>query len=775
MYESAPTNESSLRKENRTLKLKIDDLEQTLSELELSNSHANNKVSSATLLEKALFTIIMLLSAIPVYFVMTDLWLGKKISITAVDELWWSILPLRELVYPRYFLIIFCAIVLATLGIIFWRKGPMLAFSNLNLGEKVSFNEQVDQQQYRIGKYLFICALLITNFSAGYMLLKGRIPGWELLLTLALYISGRIVTEYPIEGIKQYFQERRQLLVDAVIFIIALCSLLYNIFGESKPNFIFFLLFIFASINFLRHRKKIPLIFWVSASSLVALTWKINGWEYVVIGDEYSFYTVVHEILENRNAWEIVNHTFNGNLVYGTHPYFSSYIHYFFMKLFDSHNFGWRFSNPFLVASSLFFYYYFFRTFIIRRTALTTVILLGFSHYLLSFSKIGYNNLQAFFALGLILAAFAWTLKSMNLASFSILGLSIGICFYLYPAALYIIPLPFLGLLFFYPPVTKEAIKHWSWMIVSFALLFYPLLLQTNYWGSKIAGTFFYTDVTNSASALLKNISLNILYTSLSFLYIPDQTHYVSTGYMDPFSSVFIMIGSVFLVVLVFRRNKSALFLALSFFWMFFIVGTTHGRSFPTATRMFLLLPWLALFAAFGLEWCAERAALLFRTDRKRFLSLATSLIVIVNLYQAYVIDIKNMPQYHTLAPLFVKTVRKINSNTHIPPKSYAFVTQPGWDTSGMATIQRAYLVPDSPRQLIDLPVEGNQLPESAAGLVSQRDVVIIVNADIDGNIMAQVGAQLQNWDKSLCEIRNEKGTLQFQLWHSGDLAWLCQ
>jgi hypothetical protein len=244
---------------------------------------------------------------------------------------------------------------------------------------------------------------------------------------------------------------------------------------------------------------------------------------------------------------------------------------------------------------------------------------------------------------------------------------------------------------------------------------------------------------------------------------------------MDPLSSIFIVIGFAVLAKLAFGRNKSALFLALSFLWMFFIVGATHGRNFPTATRSFLLLPWFALFTTFGLEWCAEKAFLFFNVNRRSLINLTVGLIVMVNLYEAYVIDIQNMAQYHTLAPMFVKTVREINANTKVPPKSYAFVAPPGWDISGMAVIQRVYLVPDSPRQLINLPVEGNQLPESDAELISQRDVVTIVKADIDNVTMAQVDAQLTNWGKSMCEIRNNKGTLQFQLWHSGDLAWLCQ
>jgi 4-amino-4-deoxy-L-arabinose transferase-like glycosyltransferase len=118
------------------------------------------------------------------------------------------------------------------------------------------------------------------------------------------------------------------------------------------------------------------------------------------------------------------------------------------MKLFDNRNFGWRFSNPFLMACSLPFFYYFFKAFVSQRIALMAVILLGFSHYLLSFSKIGYNNLQALFATGLVLASLTWALQSMKPIAFSATGLVMGLCFYIYPAALYVVPLPVLNLVF---------------------------------------------------------------------------------------------------------------------------------------------------------------------------------------------------------------------------------------------------------------------------------------------------------------------------------------
>ncbi len=775
MAETAQPEESPLKKENIALRKKIDELEQVLGNIEAGKSSMMDGVDQTLWQKRALFMSLLLAGTIPAWFVIRDRWLGKAIDLEAVDKFWQSMSVLRSLGYPHYFLIIFICVIFTWAVVLIWGKGPLLAFSNLSIGTVISLDIQTHTKQRRTGRYLVACAIIIANISFGIALFTGRIPGWELIAALAIYITGWILRDYAFDQFKQYFQEHGRFLLDAAIFVIATCSVLYAMYGESKPNFIFFPLFILANVNFLKHRKETPAIFWVSIASLVAMTWKINGWEYVVIGDEYSFYTEIRNIIEQRTAWELINTTFNGNFVYGTHPYFSSYIHNFFMKMFDNHNFGWRFSNPFLTASSLFFFYYFFKSFIPQRTALIAVIVLGASHYLMSFSKIGYNNLQAFFALGLVLAAFALAIKSLRVVSFVWLGLSIGLCFYLYPASLYITPLPIIGLLIYFPPNTRDALKLWGWMIISASLLIYPLVVQPGYWEAKIAGTFLYTDVSASTGALIHNIFLNVLYTSLSFLYIPEQTHYVSTGYMDPISSIVIIMGTAYLVKLAFSKNRSALFLALSFLVMFFIVGATHGRDFPTATRMFLLLPWFALFASYGIEWCAEKASTLFNVNNRNMVALATGLIVIANLYHAYVIDIRNMQQYHTLAPMFVKTVREIQANPSIPTKSYYFVAPPGWNTDGMEIIQKVYLVPESPRQIVNLPVEGEKLPESAASLAGERDIVIIVMGDMDSNIRAQVDTQLEGWGKSMCEIKNESGGLQFQLWHSGDLGWLCQ
>ena len=769
MSNDATTDEIALEPENQSLPKSADQADHTSSARIGRIRNAVSVVSKFTA-----YGLILIASAIPSYLVLRERWLQKIVYIESVSNFWWNTPVLSSIAYPQYFLFIFICTLITILLVLIWREDPRLVFSNFRVGSSESA-EVTASRQPRTGHYLLVVAMIVFDISAMWMIVKQRIPSWDLLIALLLFLSGLVLLERNRPSLREVLHTYGRFWLDVALLLVAVTCALYAAFGEPKPNLIFYVLLGFALLNFLQHRRQTPMLFWVCIASLVALTWKINDWHYVVIGDEYSFFIEIQGILDKRTPLQLIDTIFNGTFVYGTHPYLSSHIQNIFMKLFDNRNFGWRFSNPVLVACSLPLYYYFFKAFVSRKLALLSVTMLGFSHYLLSFSKIGYNNLQALFVMAAVLAAFVWALRSMRPVAFCITGLLMGLCFYVYPAALYVIPLPLLGFLIFMPPTNREAIKRWAWTIASMALLFYPLTVQPEYWQAKVAGTFLYTEAGYSFGAFVDNFSRNMLYSGFSYLYIPEQSHFVSIGYLDLLSSAFVVIGFVVLFKSVLQRNRSALFLMLSFVFMFLIVGATHGRNFPTTTRMFLLLPWFVLFTAFGVRWIVDSANMLFHVNSRKLQTVFAGAIVLLNLYQAYVVDIWNMPQYHTMAPMFVKIARAIDANLETPHKSYAFVGGPTWNTDGMVIIQGAYLVPDSPRQIIHLPVEGNQLPATTQDLASQRDIVVIVKSDMDPDIVAHVNTQLESWGKSMCEIRNERGTLQFYLWHSGDLDWVCR
>ncbi|HAE58374.1 MAG TPA: hypothetical protein DCG54_02415 [Anaerolineae bacterium] len=767
-----------LAEENETLKQRIDELEQALDKSLEWNLSASPSIKAGTLNwpKLLLFLVTIFASVIPVYFVIQERWNKNLISIRVIDEMWWAVPFFRELAFPRFFLIVFALLIVIWAIVLCWPVRAQLAFSKFNVG-KTQEDAPLSDFKKKLWLGLIIAAFGIAVIGAvATLFIKERIPGWELLLALSLYLAGWAVKELSIAKIRDFLVTRGRLILDSVIFIIALSGALYAFWGSNNgPHLIFYLLFIIASINLVKHFRQIHPIFWISIISLVAMTWNIDAWEYVVIGDEYAFYKEIRNILENRTAWELVNATFNGTFVYGSHPYFSSYIHNLFMKLFDNQNFGWRFSNPVVVASSLSFFYYSFKHFIPRQHAFVVVIFLGFSHYLISFSKIGYNNLQALFGLGLILAVFTWALKSGRNVAFAFLGLAMGLCFYLYPAALYIVPLPIFGLLIFAPPVSKDRLKQWSWILVSMLLLIYPLFYQPQYWQEKLAGTLLHINFASAGQSPLANIINNFFYAFFSYLYTIEETHFVSTSFADPLSSTFIVFGMATLIGLAWKKNRSALFLGGSFLFFVVVVGASHGRQFPPTTRMFMLLPWYGLFCAYGIEWVMEKADSLYSINGRNILILILSSIVLVNLYQSYKVDIQRVDQYQGESALFIKLVREISATEDVSKKMYYFVENSSWNTDGLEIIQQVYGYPESPAQLKALYVDENgRLPENAQEIVSSNQSIILVKTNLNESLRANVDQQLQEWGLVSCQICNPNGVVYFDVWHTGELDWFC-
>jgi 4-amino-4-deoxy-L-arabinose transferase-like glycosyltransferase len=725
--------------------------------------------------KQAAFIIFIGLSTVPSILVIQDRWLGQVSNTINIDSNWWDSLVSLPLIYPGYFVFIFGLIIFLWLMVFAWEQSPPLSLST-NRSQTTSLmpkNIEVDEILKKRSSIFILAALGMATISAGIAVQTKRIPGWELILTIGIYTYGSILMDHRRE-ITKYFLNHIVLVLDACLLASTFCGVIYVLSGEARHVLIFYFIFLLTSLHLYISKRSLPLIFWISIASLFALTWKINGWEYTVIGDEYAFYNAnLH--LDGSTFWTLVNSTFRGGLVYGAHPYLSSYIQAVFMEIFGRQNFGWRFSNPFLVYASLFLFYYFFEYFTSKRTALIIVILLGFSHYLMSFAKIGYNNLQAFFALSLVLAILTYSLKSTKPTAFAFLGLAMGFCFYVYPAALYVMPLPFFGLLIFLPPTNQDSIKRWGWMILSCLLVIYPLFFQPKYWQEKIPGTFLFTQMDSSAAKILKNILSNTVYSLFSYLYIPEESHFVSTGYLDPLSSIFVIFGSAVVIRMIIQRRKDAIFLFLCFASFLILVGATHGRDFPSATRMFLLLPWFALFAAYGMEWTFEKLKLLFKMEPKTLLTILLGGIILLNLYNTYVVDIYRSAQYHNAQSLFIRTVNLINDAKNISPKSYYFIAEGEWNIEAINLLQRAYRITDSPSQIMNLPVEKSLIPANSEAIIRSQDTIVIIWAYLDRNTIKAVDTQLNQWGKSMCEIKNEQGVTGFQLWHSGDLSWLCE
>lgn len=197
-----------------------------------------------------------------------------------------------------------------------------------------------------------------------------------------------------------------------------------------------------------------------------------------------------------------------------------------------------------MAALSIPFFYFFFKEFLNRRTALTACFFLAVSEYLINFSKIGYVSLQSLFALSVSMAAATWAVRSGKMAAFAAAGAALAMNFYFFGVALVGIPLAGLLVLWFVPPLTRLAWRRWGVLTAGFGVLFFPLLLQPAYWETGFRFTVFGGFEGGSPSDSLLQIIFNRVVTAwFSYLYSPNESHFVAVSFVDWGTAILIGIG----------------------------------------------------------------------------------------------------------------------------------------------------------------------------------------------------------------------------------------
>jgi hypothetical protein len=199
--------------------------------------------------------------------------------------------------------------------------------------------------------------------------------------------------EFSVESVWQAISQNQGPLLAMLLAHVALVAFLANTFTTQQSVWVFNLLLILAAINLLRHYRQAGAVFWLISLALVLFTLYINGWWYSIVGDEFIFFDYACDIAQKQNWLTIGENLFRGDWAYGMHPYLSSLIQAVLVKLLGCNNFGWRFSSLYLSALAVGLFYL-FKTFVPRRVALVAALFLACSHYIMTFGKIGYNNLS---------------------------------------------------------------------------------------------------------------------------------------------------------------------------------------------------------------------------------------------------------------------------------------------------------------------------------------------------------------------------------------------
>jgi hypothetical protein len=528
-------------------------LEQRVAELEAQLAQARAALPARIDWRKKrtpllLLSAAILLALIPSLLVFLDRWLRNRSLADLTRGLWCRLGPLCRSALPSYFAIAFLAI-LALFVLVWILKGNRLFRGNTQPIEPDSGPAAMSGRQAATARVLILGSAALLMALGLVSLVRQALPGWFYALAFVAYLLGWFLRELPAAAIADCWRKNAGWLMPLLLVTAALVATLASMYGSFRFQWFYAVLLALALVNLRSHYRQVPAILWVMLLALVLYTVNQDAWWLSAIGDEYAFFLHARGVVENKSLSAIGPLLFNGQGVYGTHPHFSSLLHAAFMWLLGVDSFGWRFGNAFLSALAVGLLYRFYKLFVSERVALVGAFLLATSHYIMSFGKIGYNNLQALFAMSLVLWAAAWAIRSSRPMAYGVAGAAAGLCFYVYPASLYILPVALLLMLLYAPPTSKPALRRWGLMIVPLLFLLLPLAVQPEYWGAKLPGTFFYRpELVQTEGALLGHLASNMVYALFSFLYAPAEGLFVASSFVDPITGALVLIGIAYLL-----------------------------------------------------------------------------------------------------------------------------------------------------------------------------------------------------------------------------------
>jgi hypothetical protein len=719
-----------------------------------------------------LLTLVLLLAAVPSALVVLDRWLNLPQIHYLLSDYRCKVPFLCQLPLPEYFLVVIVCL-LAT--------GVLIAL--FPLGEQTFLEHPVEIQltesvvpatQLTASRVLRWVSLAGFALVATLSLIHRNFPGWELALVAGAYAAGWFLRDVSLVRIGEILRENGGWLSVCGLAHLALVVFLAVYYSAPAYLPIATLVLILTVLFLIGFRRRIPAIYWIFSLGLILFSININGWWTSVSGDEYGFYVSARTILEKTNFSEIAARLFDEQGVYGQNPYFGSIVQSIFLRIFGTQGFGWRFSNIYLIALSLLFFYVFFRTFLDRRVALLACCFLAASHYLMNFSKIGYVSLQSFFTLSLSLAAAAWAARSGRMAAYALAGLVLAMNFYAYGVALVSIPLALLLLLCYAPPISRPAILRWTVLAAGFGMLVFPLLFQPAFWKMGFGFTVFSSVANQAPSIGIAQFLINrILPSVFSYLYLTNESHFVSMSFADCVTAVFIGIG-FFAILYRIRRSRFAVFFLIGWVLLLTVAGIIGSPDLPSTTRMFVVLPWWAAAAAIGLMWLWGQVHPAGRAYGKVLFGGFLAILIATNLYYANVISYHRWLDRQGFEALVLRLAEATQGQRAGNPQNYVFLTYEGWSLDPFLRFVEIYPRIWSGVQFQKVVVADPTLPESALTVLTDPQSILFVVPTLPPDWQEGYRVSLQALGDLGCPVYSSSGKWEFDMYVPKAMAWMC-
>lgn len=308
-------------------------------------------------------------------------------------------------------------------------------------------------------------------------------------------------------------------------------------------------------------------------------------------------------------------------------------------------------------------------------------------------------------------------------------------------------------------------------------MLVIPLVFQANYWADKFQRTFEYNQtVWQSFVTAADHFFSNLIYSWFLPLYTPEEHHFVAVGHTDPITAALVFLGLGLVLVFALRKNKMAAFFLASYMYLLVAIGTSHDRTFPPTTRMFLMLPLFMGVAACGLVWfeLKLRKAGLTSVWTRAMSGLMLAVILGANTFQAYSLSYHRMSGLQNLEALFLQEGQIYFSQHPEQKKSIFVLYDPELiEISSLTELLDIYEVDYNPSEISGIKVADLDTTRTR-NLVGQPDTISIVDVRLSEDVLTSASELLRSAGKIECPVTNSLGDTRFFVWHDPEDAWTC-
>lgn len=353
--------------------------------------------------------------------------------------------------------------------------------------------------------------------------------------------------------------------------------------------------------SFLHAKSATTILLFTTIISLIYYLWGINSWKFAFAGDDWPFYEFAVSIAQKN----FMINPFDLHGVYGENPVLGSVYQAVFLKILGYTNFAWRFSNLVLIVPVTIFFYLFVKEHFSTSVALFATILLQSSFYLANISKIGYVNPQSF-ALFIVALYLAGKLgKKLSLKYSVLLGITLGVSFYIYIGPLFPLFIWSYLLPVFFKKYPKLALlKHFLLIVFFYLLIILPglMTLDKNYISEVVPSVKNQTD--KDSWKLSDQITQNFLVFYKD--YDTYDNHFISApGSLDMMSGILAAAGAVYFLINWRKKAYGTVFIA--YLTLCVVLAATNSTLTPKVTRIVFFLPSGVIFAAVILDMIQKK------------------------------------------------------------------------------------------------------------------------------------------------------------------------